>query len=149
MSLYLMNMGQVAAPRGTKLAVDHPVLLEWAYAREMFRRLGFAAKDLYFVVHSTSPPGMTVIGVVLRHEGREFEWMIGVLECDPDVVAAFYDSDFVPHMNTPNAMSMDAFFASWAFGHRWELMVELGKSGITSIPADMIDSIEKQITQVN
>lgn len=64
-----------------------PVIQEWAYAREVMRRFGFPADDLFF--HVSSPKVVVlngiehkvnkpVISLVLNSQGKTFTWTIGL-----------------------------------------------------------------------
>jgi len=69
----------------------HPVMLDWCYAREVLRRLGFLPDELYFVAlpaggthvdpdgsHNHYPHPM--IGVEIRRGAQKFLWPIGLVE---------------------------------------------------------------------
>jgi hypothetical protein len=69
----------------------HPVMLDWCYAREVLRRLGFLPDEIYF---AALPPGGThvdpdgttnhypypMIGVEIRRGAQKFLWTIGLVE---------------------------------------------------------------------
>jgi hypothetical protein len=79
----------------------NPVMLEWCYAREVLRRLGFSPDEIYF---AALPPGGThvdpdgthhyyehpLIGVEVKRGGLKFLWTIGVVEVPFAELEAMY-----------------------------------------------------------
>lgn len=123
--------------RDQELALSHPVIRQWAFAREMLRRLGFAAADLYM---STTPvcgkngvvdPARTAIGLVLKTQDKQLEWMIGWVDATPDRVATYYD-ELVDTWNQGGfdlVGGYDVFTSSWAMSNGIEVMLVLRKVG--------------------
>lgn len=77
-----------------------PIMLEWLFAREVVRRLGFAPDEIFFVVNDTGRVqegdrvvdlGMPVIGLQLVRGGLTFLWSIGGINLAPDRVHAAYE----------------------------------------------------------
>ncbi len=64
-----------------------PVIKEWAYAREVMRRFGFPADDLYFHVSDAGTVTLDgvdykvnrlVVSLVLNSQDKTFVWTIGL-----------------------------------------------------------------------
>jgi hypothetical protein len=127
----MLNIGLVMPEHPNQPAdLKHPAIRNWFWAREMFRRLGFPAEHLYFVVHETSPPRGLVIGIVLLSGDREFEWAIGLVETlSADEVMARYEQWVAEIKSGKDLWDLDEFFCSWAFDKRWVLMTALADDG--------------------
>lgn len=78
-----------------------PTIREWLFAREMVRRLGFAAEDIYFVVQSSGlvvergqmlDLGKPAIGLELRTQNRVFLWTIGGVDLALDKIEPAYQA---------------------------------------------------------
>jgi hypothetical protein len=135
----MMNLGLVAAEPGHALTLEHPVVANWMFAREMFRRLGFEAENLWMASHAVTDDvgaiveNVAVIGVVLRTQDKEFEWAIGLVEASTERLAVLYE-EWVATWNAGNVFKdkgtwLDIFFTSWAFDKRWELLAALQADG--------------------
>lgn len=60
---------------------------EFLAAREMLRKLGFAADELTFVISGKSCP--YTIGLLLRSQGLEFIWTLGQADSADDAQQAY------------------------------------------------------------
>lgn len=119
-----------------------PTIREWCYAREVMRRLGFAAEDIFFQVHTKSvgaiiaglrvvPMKGPVVSLVLRAQGKEFVWTIGDTELPADKIQAAY-LDACRRWNDGNDPELNAGFQlSRAFGDRIALLEALRAKGIS------------------
>jgi hypothetical protein len=115
--------------------VRHPVVQNWFFAREMMRRLGFAAQDLFLGVHPAqrhaNGPKVTLIGLVLRTQGKEIEWHVGIVEEPPEVLAPRYDAEWIPAWNANQVdPGMDNYRCSWALTFGVPLMLKIQSLGL-------------------
>lgn len=119
---------------GEPANVLHPVVQNWFFAREMCRRLGFPSECLYLGVHAAETPrckGGTVIGLLIKIDAREIEWLIGVVDEDPQTVAARYDAEWLPAWNANQVdPSMEGYRSSWALTFGIPLMLKLQRENI-------------------
>lgn len=78
------------------------VIVEWAYAREVMRRIGFSADDLFFAATSTpsvqdretgkiTPVNGLVVSLLLRTQNKEFRWVIGTTSMSKDKLQSEYE----------------------------------------------------------
>lgn len=97
----------------------------------MLRRLGYPAKDLYIAMHPIdNKPGMFAVGLALRVDDQEFEWLIGAIDRTPEEIEAFYEQLVLTFQRGELRWNIDEFFSSWAFSKRIELLVELQRRGL-------------------
>lgn len=126
--------------------VMHPVVQNWFFAREMCRRLGFPAEHLFLGVHPAETPRFkhgTVIGLVIKVDDRELEWLIGVVEESPQVVAARYDAEWLPAWNANRVdPDMQGYWSSWAITFAIPLTLKIQREGI-QIPKKNPDDLRR------
>jgi hypothetical protein len=78
------------------------LIVEWAYAREVMRRLGFSADDLFFmvirapaVVHretkDVTPINGLIVSLYLKAQGKEFQWVVGTTNMSKDKLQLEYE----------------------------------------------------------
>ncbi len=113
-------------------------LLEWLYAREMLRRLGFTPDEIFFVVYPSGRlvvdgagpinMGAPIIALEVRRGSLVFKWTIGVM----DVPAADIEPMFEQACDDWNAGRLDdhqAFLRSKVMAQSVDLLVALRSKG--------------------
>lgn len=118
-----------------------PMILDWCYAREAIRRLGFPAEDIYFAVNSSgnvldassgvaTSLGGPVIALVLRSQGREWIWTIGATKLATKDIEPAYHAACEFWNARPADPGWDARFkASRIFAQRHGLLASLRSKG--------------------
>jgi hypothetical protein len=116
-----------------------PLIKEWCFAREMLRRLGFTAEEIFF---ACQPLGNLLVDGVeislgapaifcrLDTQGTTFTWTIGALTRTKEEI----ESQYLAACELWNAGDADPimaeFFESKAFASRFGLMSALAQKGI-------------------
>ena len=114
-------------------------LREWLYAREMLRRLGFSADDLFFAVApdgkvatpgQPTTPGVPVIGLELRAQGKTFRWTIGPTTVPlADLEAAYRAACTLWNAGTDAEMLEAEFYSSRSMRQKVDLLMALQEKG--------------------
>lgn len=115
-----------------------PSMREWLFAREVMRRLGFSADDLYF---ACQPAGRVieqgvafelekpVILLSLKAQGKQFTWTIGTVDIPVDKIEQAY-IDACELWNYPDTSWRDPLWIqSIAFQRKIELVTMLKSKG--------------------
>lgn len=116
-----------------------PTLREWLFAREMMRRLGFSADDLFFVVHSKGgvifdDAGREVeihkpfLSLVLKAQGKEFHWTIGPTDIPDHAIMKAYE-EVCEVWNSGPPELFDGFLNSRVFRQKVQLVTALHEKG--------------------
>lgn len=115
-----------------------PVLLDWLFAREVVRRLGFAPEEVFFVVNPSGRVqegdrvidiGMPVIGLQIVRGELTFMWTIGGLDLPPDRIQAAYERACAAWNADCLGFSQGDFLSSRPARQSMELMVALQAKG--------------------
>ena len=117
-----------------------PTLREWLFAREMMRRLGFSADDLYLII---DPPGRKfledgtpvvlkrpLITLQLRHQGKQFNWTVGPTDVPDSELIKTYEEMCEFWNNSSREECMKEYQKSEAYKMRHQLLHALAKKGI-------------------
>lgn len=107
----------------------HPVMVEWAYAREILRCLGFLPDELFFSVSKSS-----VISLVLKAQDKEFTWVIGAIKVSPDDLVKAYE-ELCKIWNDGDAWDVRDFRASRPFQQKETVVKVLRNKGFV-LPID-------------
>ncbi len=119
-----------------------PTLREWLFAREMMRRLGFSADDLYFIV---TPPGKKLIeddgnivdlpkpllSLQLRYKSREFNWIIGLTDIPDRDILKVYEQACDFWNNAEREDCTKEFHKSKVYEMRYQLLLALRNKGFS------------------
>lgn len=118
----------------------NPMLLEWCFAREVCRRIGFTADEIFF---SCSPTGVVcepdgtllyfngpVIALVLRRGDLTFTWTIGPIDLPADQVEEAYERA-CEVWNEGHAANIAEFRESRPFQQAVPLMLALQRKGFS------------------
>src|SRR5882672_2420967 len=119
-----------------------PVMLEWAYAREVMRCLGFLPDELFFAIHN--PEGVilngeliktdeTVVSLILRTQNKSFTWTIGTTKLSPADARTAYE-ELCSNWNDGEEWSLNGFRASEAFQQKIALISALQDRGFLLNP---------------
>ena len=119
-----------------------PILLEWAYAREVMRCLGFLPDDLFFAIHT--PEGVllngklikvdeTVVSLILRAQNKSFTWTIGTTKLSPTDARNAYE-ELCSSWNAGEGWSLQSFRASGAYRQKIALISALQTKGFILNP---------------
>jgi hypothetical protein len=118
----------------------NPRLLEWLFAREVARRLGFTPDELYFAV---SPSGRVldvatgmvseyqqpIIGLQICRDGITFGWTIGPIDLPLDKIQGAYEAACAA-WNRGEIASHEAFLVSRPCRQAVQLMTALRAKGL-------------------
>jgi hypothetical protein len=122
----------------TKTKTIDPMLKEWCYAREVLRRMGFSADELFFAVASSGKIleqgevidlGKPAIAVEVKAQGLSFVWTIGGLDIPKDEIEDRYREACELWNAGDPQFNDDGFFASHSFGRHVELATALYAKG--------------------
>ena len=114
---------------------------DWLYAREMVRRIGFGADDIFFAVHPTG--WMIENGVEKKHnkptvilriqaQGLTFNWTIGTTEIPDEKIQEAFERACEIWNSTPDDPERDhAFKTSIVFRQGVGLLQALKDKGFT------------------
>lgn len=115
-----------------------PVMLEWAYAREVMRCLGFLPDDLFFSVHphvegvivngEMIKVDKPVISLILRAQNKSFTWSIGTTDLSPDKIREAYE-ELCASWNAGGGWSIEGFRASRPFQQKVAIIEALQAKG--------------------
>lgn len=121
----------------------HPVMLEWAYAREVMRCLGFLPDELFFAVNAVAQgvilDGKTikvdkpVISLILRSQDKSFTWAIGTADLAPDQIKKAYE-ELCESWNAGGEWNVEDFRASNSFKQKLSLIDALQSKGFKLNP---------------
>jgi hypothetical protein len=115
----------------------NPMLLEWCFAREVVRRLGFTPDEIFF---GCAPNGIVVengksrhfkqpvIAVELRRGGLTFIWTIGPIDLPVEEIQPAFEAACAA-WNAGDVASMDDFKKSRPFLQAVPLMLALQRKG--------------------
>lgn len=127
----------------SKLGVPmDPILLEWAFAREVMRRLGFLPEDLFFGIHNAEgiilngeliEVDKAVVSLVLRAQDKSFTWIIGTTDLTPAQGREAYE-ELCAAWNADGEWNMEDFRASEAYRQRIALIGALQSRGFIINP---------------
>jgi hypothetical protein len=120
-----------------------PIMLEWAYAREVMRCLGFLPDELFFAIDQ-SPEGVildgklikvdkAIVSLILRTQNKSFTWIIGTTDLSPARAREIYEELSV-HWNTGEGWSLEGFRASEAYQQKIALISALQDRGFRLNP---------------
>ncbi len=118
----------------------NPTLLDWLFAREVLRRLGFTPEELFFacypsgvIVEDGVPVdlGAPIVSIEIRRGQLRFKWTIGTI----DMTEAQIEAAFTAACHAWNAgdgpFSHAEFLASRPFQQAIPLMHALAAKGFT------------------
>lgn len=120
-----------------------PAIREFLFAREAMRRLGFAAEELYFVADTSGSVedrvtgqvthyGDPLIGLQLKAQGREWNWVVGLCKLPKDQIAKAFEAA-VEIWNRGDVM-FERWEQSLAFQNRVLLVTTLMACGFVIDP---------------
>lgn len=101
--------------------------MEWAYAREAMRRIGFSADDLFFAVNDIGD-GEHIVSLVLQAQGKKFTWGIGKSTASKDELSKAYEK-LCQDWNSSGEFDVEGFRESDAFKQGPSLMLVLHLKG--------------------
>jgi len=104
-----------------------PIVLEWAYAREVMRRLGFLPDELFFAIHKTRADE-TLVSLILRTQDKIFTWTIGTTKLSSADARATYE-ELCASWNEGEGWSLEGFQASEAYRQKIALISALQGRG--------------------
>lgn len=114
---------------------------EWLCAREIMRRLGFPADDLFFAcqpaglvvengVHADL--GKPVIMLLLKTQKKQFSWIVGTVDIPAEKVEqAFADACELWNTSPDDDWRDQAFFNSMAYAKKIDLLQVLKQKGFS------------------
>jgi hypothetical protein len=119
-----------------------PIMLEWAYVREVMRCLGFLPDELFFGIHN--PEGVilngalikaneAVVSLILRAQNKSFTWTIGTTKLSPVDARAAYE-ELCSSWNDGEGWSLEGFRASEAYQQKIALISALQDRGFRLNP---------------
>ena len=116
-----------------------PTIREWLFAREALRRLGFSADDLFFACQPAGKVieggvamdlGQPVIMLVLKTQGKQFSWTVGIVDLPVDRIEPAYIAACELWNTSPDDGWRDTGFRnSLAFRHKVDLVATLKAKG--------------------
>lgn len=117
-----------------------PVLLEWLYAFESLRALGFTPDDLYFVVlkrggllqdgERVVTINRPVVQLELRAQGLQWRWTLGCPDLPLDQIQPSYEAAAAFwNAHTTDAASLARYHRSRIFAMRVDLVLSLKAKG--------------------
>jgi hypothetical protein len=114
-----------------------PIMLEWAYAREVMRCLGFLPDELFFAIHNPEEVILngelikvneTVVSLILRAQNKSFTWTIGTTKLSTTDARAAYE-ELCSNWNEGEGWSLEGFRASEAYQQKIALISALQDKG--------------------
>lgn len=118
-----------------------PGMREWLCAREIMRRLGFPADDLYFACQLAglviedgvfADLGKPVIMLLLKTQNKEFSWIVGTVDTPADKVDQTYIDACELWNTSPDSGWRDRmYFASMAYAKKIDLVKILKQKGFS------------------
>lgn len=120
-----------------------PIMLEWAYAREVLRCLGFLPEELFFALHP-NPEGVIlngilikvdnpVVSLVLQAQNKSFTWSIGTTDLSPEKARGAYEK-LCADWNNDGGWSVENFRSSKAYQQKIALITALKRKGFIINP---------------
>lgn len=114
-----------------------PIMLEWAYAKEVMRCLGFLPDELFFGIHN--PEGVilngelikvdeTIVSLILRAQNKSFTWTIGMTKLSLADVRTAY-KELCRDWNNGEGWSLEGFRASEAYQQKINIISALQDKG--------------------
>jgi hypothetical protein len=119
-----------------------PIMLEWAYAREVMRCLGFLPDELFFAIHTPEEVLLNgelikvdgaVVSLILRTKSKSFTWTIGTTKLSPIDARVAYEK-LCSDWNAGEGCSLEGFRSSEAYQQKIALISALQNRGFLLNP---------------